>query len=157
MPRTDPVIASDGRIRLLMEHRNATSNLPLGLVYTELDVTGEPQVEVQLPYVYPPNPADARHEDFNDDPYPTVADDGVTYVGYGDRFWAIDQGGAIRWTLTSTVNAFTGTVPVLRDDGILLLSRGSREIIGVKTNGGRMDTRAWSSFRNDPQRSNYTP
>lgn len=157
VPRTDPVIASDGRIILLMERRDPTSDLPTELSFVELDVEGRVINERRLPYTYPADPTDARHEDFNDDPYPTVAEDGVTYVGYGDRFWAIDRGGEIRWTLMSTVNGFTGTVPLLRDDGILLISRGSREIIGVRTNGAGMDVEAWSSFRNDARRTNYTP
>lgn len=155
VPRTDPVISSEGRILFVMEEQ--VNSVPTGLSWVELSIDGEQLSSTPLPYQYPLDPFDARHEDFGDDPYPTVADDGVTYVGYGDTFWAIDPGGDVRWTLTSTVNGFTGTVPLLRDDGVLLLSTTSREIIGVKTNGGRMDTEAWSSFRNDTRRSNYTP
>lgn len=155
VPRTDPIIGSDGRILLVMERRD--TGLPIGLDWVELNREGEVQQTTPLPYTFPPNFRDARHEDFSDDPYPTVADDGVAYFGYGDRFWAINPDGDIRWTLTSTVNGFTGSVPLLRDDDILLINEGSRRIIGVKTNGGRMDTRAWSSFRNDAQRTNYTP
>jgi hypothetical protein len=157
IPRTDPVISSDGRIILLMERRLPGTDIPTDLSFVEVDTNGRVIGERILPYTYPADPTDARHEDFNDDPYPTVADDGVTYVGYGDRFWAIEPGGEIRWTLTSTVNGFSGTVPLLRDDGILLISRGSREIIGVRTNGAGMDVQAWSSFRNDARRTNYTP
>jgi len=155
VPRTDPIIGSDGRILLVMERREA--GLPIGLDWVQLNGRGQEVSRTPLPYAFPPNFRDARHEDFSDDPYPTVADDGVAYFGYGDRFWAIDPDGDIRWTLTSTVNGFTGTVPLLRDDDILLINEGSRRIIGVKTNGGRMDTRAWSSFRNDARRTNYTP
>jgi hypothetical protein len=155
--RTDPVIASDGRILLMMERRDELTGLPSTLEWVELDARGQVQSATPLPYRFPPRAEDARHEDFFDDPYPTVADDGVTYVGYGDRFWAIDPGGGIRWTLTDVVNGFSGTVPLLRDDGILWISRGSRSVVGVKTNGGRMDTQAWSSFRNDARRTNYTP
>lgn len=155
VPRTDPIIGSDGRILLVMERREA--GLPTGLDWVELNGRGEEVSTTPLPYRFPPNFRDARHEDFSDDPYPTVADDGVAYFGYGNRFWAIEPDGDIRWTLTSTVNGFTGTVPLLRDDDILLINEGSRRIIGVKTNGGRMDTRAWSSFRNDARRTNYTP
>ena len=87
-----------------------------------------------------------------------VADDGTAYVGYGDRFWAIDPGGHIRWTLTSTVpNAFTGTVPLLREDGIMLINEQSRRIIGVRTNGGQMSDAGWASFRHDGERTNFTP
>ncbi len=155
-PRTDPVISSDGRILVMMEQRTTDGTVPLSLTWVELDTSGDVITETILDYVFPPDPRAAQHEDF-DDPYPTVADDGVTYVGYGDRFWAIDPGGSIRWSLTSSVNAFTGTVPLLRDDGVLVISRGSREIIGVRTNGGQMDRKAWSSFRNDAGRTNYTP
>jgi len=157
LPRTDPIISSDGRIILLMERRLEGTEIPRELSYVELDPSGDVVAERTLPYTYPADPTDARHEDFNDDPYPTVADDGTTYVGYGDQFWALEPGGDIRWTLTATVNGFTGTVPLLRDDGVLLISRGSREIIGVKTNGAGMDVKAWSSFRNDAGRTNYTP
>lgn len=156
VPRTDPVISSDGRILLMMERRDDFGD-PVALEWVELDLDGQVLTTTMLPYSFPPDPDTARHEDFFDDPYPTVADDGVTYVGYGDQFWALDPGGAIRWTLTSTVNGFTGTVPLLREDGVLLLSTTSREIVGIKTNGGQMDTEAWSSFRNDPRRSNHTP
>ncbi len=155
-PRTDPVISSDGRILLMME-RYDPSGQPVGLEWVELTLEGEVASSTPLPYQHPADPTLARHEDFFDDPYPTVADDGITYVGYGDSFWALNPGGGIRWTLTSTTNGFTGTVPLLRDDGVLLLSTTSREIVGVKTNGAAMDTEAWSSFRNDTRRTNYTP
>ena len=88
----------------------------------------------------------------------TVADDGVAYVGFGDAFWAIDPGGSVRWTLTSTIeNTYTGSVPLLRDDGILIINRGSRDIIGVRTNGGQMTDAGWPSFRHDGARTNFTP
>lgn len=156
VPRTDPVISSDGRILLMMERRQRNGP-PQGLDWVELNREGQVLSATALPYSFPFNEFDARHEDFGDDPYPTVADDGVAYVGYGNRFWAIEPGGAIRWTLEDTVNSFTGTVPLLREDGILIISRGSRTLIGVRTNGGKMDSQAWSSFRNDARRTNYTP
>jgi outer membrane protein assembly factor BamB len=157
-PRTEPVIAADGTIGVLMQ-RNSAPNLPQRLEWTELDQTGQVASATPVPYVFPEEFGMTRHED-RDDPYPTVADDGVTYVGYGDGFWAIDpRGGGIRWSLTSTLSedAFTGTVPLLRDDGVLLINEASRRVIGVKTNGGRMSDDGWASFRHDGRRTNYTP
>lgn len=156
VPRTDPVIAPDGRILVLMERRDSLGTLALALEWVELDPQGTVLSTKVLDYVFPDWGA-TRHED-HDDPYPTVADDGVAYVGYGDHFWALDPGGNVRWTLTSTVpNAFTGSVPLLRDDGVLLINRQSRKIIGVKTNGGQMSQTGWASFRHDGRRTNFTP
>lgn len=155
VPRTDPVIAPDGRILVLMERRDELA-LAVGLEWVELDPQGQVVTTKVLDYVFPDWSA-TRHED-HDDPYPTVADDGVAYVGYGDRFWALDPGGNVRWTLTSTVpNAFTGTVPLLRSDGVLLINRQSRKIVGVRTNGGQMSQTGWASFRHDGRRTNFTP
>jgi hypothetical protein len=157
VPRTDPVIAADGRILVLMEVRDPLLGLATGLTWVELDADGRVLSQTPLPYTFPPDWMMTRHEDW-DDPYPTVADDGVAYVGYGDSFWALDPGGAIRWTLTSTVpSAFTGTVPLLREDGVLLISKESRKIIGVRTNGGQMSASGWASFRHDGRRTNHTP
>lgn len=157
-PRTDPVIAADGRILVLMERRDPQTQTSVALEWVELNQDGQVLSQTPLPYSFPLDWGATRHEDFLEDPYPTVADDGVAYVGYGDHFWAIDPGGDIRWTLTSTVpNAFTGTVPLLRDDGILLINDQSRQIIGVRTNGGQMSNAGWASFRHDGERTNFTP
>lgn len=157
-PRTDPVIAADGRILVIMERRDPILQVSLGLEWVELNQDGQVLTQTPLPYIFPAQWGETRHEDYFDDPYPTVADDGVSYVGYGDTFWAINPGGQIRWTLTSTIpNAFTGTVPLLRDDGVLLINEGSRSIIGVRTNGGQMSDRGWPSFRHDGERTNFTP
>jgi hypothetical protein len=158
VPRTDPVIAADGRVLFIMEERNPETFQSMGLFWVELMPDGTLISETRLPYEFPFDFAETRHEDFGDDPYPTVADDGITYVGYGDTFWAIDPGGTIRWTHTSTVeNAFTGTVPLLRNDGVLLISEKSRGIVGIRTNGGRMSDDGWASFRHDNERTNFTP
>lgn len=161
VPRTDPVIAADGRIILLM-HRSVMDPrgdyVPTGLDFVELDAEGRVLSSTPLPYTFPVGFYETRSRDFNDDSFPTVADDGVTYVGYGDQFWAIDRGGQIRWTVTSTMpDAFTATVPLLRDDGVVLINEGSRKIIGIRTNGGRMSQDGWASFRHDGRRTNYTP
>lgn len=160
VPRTDPIISADGRILVMMERRvvfNQETN-PVSLSWVELDTEGRVLSETQLPYGFPGDVQSTRAEDSGDDPYPTVADDGISYVGYGDSFWAIEPGGEIRWTLTSTdPAAFTATVPLLRNDGVLLMSRGGREIIGVKTNGGQMSEAGWASYRHDNDRTNFTP
>jgi len=157
VPRTDPIISGDGRIGVMMQ-RSMTEPVfePVGLDWVTLDATGNMLSRVELPYYFPTGWDSTRHED---DPYPTVADDGIVYVGYGDQFWAIDpDAGGVRWTLTSTFsNAFTGTVPLLRDDGVLLISEGNRRILGVRTNGGRMSEDGWPSFRHDGRRTNFTP
>jgi outer membrane protein assembly factor BamB len=162
-PRTDPVISADGRVFVLMQRSeivnpgDLNSDVPLSLEWVELSQDGSVVATTPLPYYFPVGWGPSRHED-HDDPYPTVADDGVAYVGYGDQFWAINPGGGLRWTLTSTIaNAFTGTVPLLRADGVLLISEGSRKIIGVRTNGGRMSEQGWASFRHDGRRTNFTP
>ncbi len=159
VPRTDPVISRDGRILFLMQ-RNLEDETPLGLEWVELNPDGRPRdpTPAALPYTFPPDPDDARAEDVSADPYPTVALDGVTYVGYGDQFWAIRPGGELAWTLSSTIaNAFTGTVPLLRTDGIMLISRGARTIIGVRTNDAQMSPEGWASFRHGGRRTNFTP
>lgn len=157
LPRTDPVIAADGRILVLMERRAPDYSRAEKLDWVELDAEGRVLETTPLPYVFPEDWGQTRHEDW-DDPYPTVADDGVAYVGYGDSFFALDPGGRVRWTLTSTTpNAYTGTVPLLREDGVLLISERSRAIIGVRTNGGRMSDDGWASFRHDGRRTNHTP
>lgn len=160
VPRTDPVIAADGRIILLMQRSTVVDGRPLGegLDFVELAADGTLIKATPLPYVFPFDWSTTRSRDWGDDPSPTVADDGVTYVGYGDKFWAIDPGGGIRWTVTSTMpDAFTATVPLLRDDGILLINEGSRRILGIRTNGGKMSDQGWASFRHDNRRTNYTP
>ena len=157
-PRTDPVISADGRILVLMERRNPETLLSEALDWVELDAAGRVLSTTRLPYAFPGDWSATRHEDFYEDPYPTVADDGVAYVGYGDTFYALDPGGAVRWTLTSTVpNAFTGSVPVLREDGVLLINEQSRAIVGVRSNGGEMSDAGWASFRHDGERTNFTP
>lgn len=159
--RTDPVISADGRIYFMVQRNDSLLNggRPRSLEWVEL--TPEGQIAAITPlsdYVFPADPTQVLHEDAGDDPYPTLADDGVAYVGYGDHFWAIDPDGGIRWTLTSTVpNAYSGTVPLLRDDGVLIISEGSRKLIGIRTNGGRMVDEGWSSFRHDNRRTNFTP
>ena len=157
VPRTDPVISPDGRILIMMMRWSEDFTQAIGLDWVELTPQGDVVRVTPLPYAFPPDFFETRHED-RDDPYPTVADDGVSYVGYGDQFWAIDPDGAIRWTITSTVeSAFTGSVPLLRDDGVLLINEQSRRIIGVKTNGGRMSPTGWASFRHDGRRTKFTP
>ena len=158
-PRTEPVISASGVIGVMMQ-RNQQPGLPQSLEWVELDRTGQVLSTTPLPYVFPAEFGLTRHEDFRDDPYPTVADDGVSYVGYGDTFFAIDpMGGGVRWSLRSQdgADAFTGTVPLLRDDGILLVNEGSRRILGIRTNGGRMSDDGWASFRHDGRRTNFTP
>jgi hypothetical protein len=160
IPRTDPVIAADGRIILLMQRSILEEGQArgTGLDFVELTADGALISTTPLPYEFPADWGTTRSRDWGDDPFPTVADDGVTYVGYGDRFWAIDPGGQIRWTLTSTMpDAFTATVPLLREDGVLLINEGSRRMLGVKTNGGQMSQQGWASFRHDNRRTNYTP
>ncbi len=157
VPRTDPVISADGRIFVMMMRSSEDGAVAVGLDWVELNAAGDLVRSTPLPYVFPGDFYETRHED-RDDPYPTVADDGISYVGYGSQFWAINPDGSIRWTLTSTVeSAFTGSVPLLRDDGILLINEQSRRIIGVKTNGGRMSESGWASFRHDGRRSKFTP
>jgi putative pyrroloquinoline-quinone binding quinoprotein/slime mold repeat-containing protein len=155
-PRTDPVISADGRVLVLMQRNSAVSStIAEGLDWVELSPDGSVLSTTPLPYVFPSDSSLVHSED---DPYPTVADDGVSYVGYGSSFFAIDPGGHIRWTLTSTVpNAFTGTVPLLRDDGILLISEDQRLIRGIRSNGGKMSQTGWASFRHDGRRTNFTP
>ncbi len=159
--RTDPIISPDGRIYVMVQRNENTGSgwTPRSLEWVELTPTGQvASLTPLLDYVFPEDPNLVFHEDSLDDPYPTLADDGVAYVGYGDHFWAIDPGGNIRWTITSTLpNAYSGTVPLLRDDGVLVISEGSRGVIGVKTNGGRMVDEGWSSFRHDNRRTNFTP
>lgn len=158
IPRTDPVISADGRVLVMMERRNAETFQPETLSWVVLDAQGQLVRETILPYAFPPDFLETRHEDFNDDPYPTVADDGVAYIGYGDTFWAIDPSGNIRWTYTSTIeNAFTGTVPLLREDGVMLINETGRRIVGIRTNGGQMSDDGWASFRHDNERTNFTP
>ena len=164
VPRTDPIISADGRILFMMERRvivdidDQPTLVPNELTWVELDTDGALISETDLPYAFPGDVQTVLADDRFDDPYPTVADDGITYVGYGDSFWALEPGGRIRWTLTSTnPAAFTATVPLLRDDGVLLMSRGSREIIGVRTNGGQMSDAGWASYRHDNDRTNFTP
>lgn len=78
--------------------------------------------------------------------------------GEPDRFFAINADGSLRWTYTSSLaNAFTGTVPLLREDGVLLINEGSRKIIGIRTNGGKMSNQGWASFRHDGRRTKFTP
>ncbi|MCA9553588.1 MAG: PQQ-binding-like beta-propeller repeat protein [Myxococcales bacterium] len=157
-PRTDPVISADGRILVLMERRNLETQQSEGLDWVELDRMGNVISSTRLPYEFPGDCSLTRHEDYYEDPYPTVADDGVAYVGYGDTFFALNPGGGVRWTVTSTIpNAYTGTVPVLRDDGVILFNEKSRAIIGVRSNGGRMSDAGWASFRHDGDRTNFTP
>jgi hypothetical protein len=157
VPRTDPVISPDGRILVMMMRWADDFSAGVGLDWVELTPTGDVLRVTPLPYAFPPTYDETRHED-RDDPFPTVADDGVAYVGYGDQFWAINPDGSIRWTITSTVeSAFTGTVPLLRDDGILLISEQGRRIIGVRTNGGQMSETGWASFRHDGRRTKFTP
>lgn len=159
--RTDPVISADGRIYFIVQRNDGplAGGRPRSLEWVELTPDGQIAAVTPLSdYVFPADPLQVLHEDAGDDPYPTLADDGVAYVGYGDHFWAIDPGGGIRWTLTSTVpNAYSGTVPLLRDDGVLIISEGSRKLIGIRTNGGRMIDQGWSSFRHDNRRTNFTP
>jgi hypothetical protein len=156
-PITDPVISSDGRVLFMMVRWDDQNQVGLGLDWVELNAQGDVVRATPLPYAFPPDFGSTRHED-HDDPYPTVADDGVAYVGYGDQFWAIEPDGNIRWTVTSTVeNAFTGSVPLLREDGILLINEQSRRVIGIKTNGGKMSETGWSSFRHDGRRTKFTP
>lgn len=161
VPRTDPVIAADGRIILLMQRGEIGADgarTAIGLDFVELSANGLVLSTTALPYSFADGFIETRSRDFNDDPFPTVADDGVTYVGYGSSFWAVDPGGRIRWTITSTMpDAFTATVPLLRSDGILLINEGNRRILGVRTNGGRMSADGWASFRHDGRRTNYTP
>ncbi len=164
VPRTDPIISADGRILFMMERRviaqvdGENTIVPTVLTWVELDTDGQLISETELPYAFPGDVTQTLADDRFDDPYPTVADDGITYVGFGDSFWALEPGGRIRWTLTSTnPAAFTATVPLLRDDGVLLMSRGSREIIGVRTNGGQMSEAGWASYRHDNNRTNFTP
>jgi hypothetical protein len=153
LPRTDPVISADGRVLVLMQR--ATGGKPTSLEWVELAADGTVMSATPLPYGFP---EDANLTLSEEDPYPTVADDGVSYVGYGDQFWAIEPGGRIRWTLTATVpNAFTGTAPLLRDDSVLLISQQDRSILGVKTNGGKMSQAGWATFRHDRRRTNFTP
>lgn len=155
VPRTDPVISADGRVLVLMQRNNEDGTVALGLDWVELAPDGSVMSTTPLDYAFPDDFSLTRHED---DPYPTVADDGVSYVGYGSTFWAIDPGGAVRWTLTSTVpNAYTGTVPLLRNDGVLLISENHRTIKGIRSNGGRMSATGWASFRHDNRRTNFTP
>lgn len=155
VPRTDPVISADGRILVMMQRNTADQTQALGLDWVELAADGTLLSKTPLPYMFPLDETLATSED---DPYPTVADDGIAYVGYGNQFWAIDPGGRIRWTLTSSVpNAFTGTVPLLRDDGVMLISEDERLIRGIRTNGGKMSSAGWASFRHDRRRTNFTP
>jgi hypothetical protein len=155
VPRTDPVIAADGRILVLMQRNSSDLLQNLGLEWVELAQDGSVLSQTPLVYSFPDDFSLTRHED---DPYPTVADDGVAYVGYGNTFWAIDPGGAVRWTRTSSVpNAYTGTVPLLRNDGVMLINEDHRRIVGIKTNGGKMSSTGWASFRHDNRRTNFTP
>jgi hypothetical protein len=159
VPRTDPVISADGRVLVLMELRTMTSTqtLSTGLAWVELSPAGVELSRTMLPYAFPV-PGNFGAVAAEEDSYPTVADDGVAYIGFGDHFWAIDPGGHIRWTITSTIpSAFTGTVPLLRDDGVVLISQGNRLIRGIKTNGGKMSTSGWASFRHDGRRTKFTP
>jgi hypothetical protein len=155
VPRTDPVISSDGRVLVLMQRNNAETFRGEGLDWVELAPDGTVMSSTPLDYMFPEEFGLTRHED---DPYPTVADDGVSYVGYGSKFWAIEPGGGVRWTLTSSVpNAYTGTVPLLRNDGVVLISEDHRTIKGIRSNGGRMSETGWASFRHDNRRTNFTP
>ncbi|MCB9654998.1 MAG: hypothetical protein H6729_12800 [Deltaproteobacteria bacterium] len=158
VPMTDPIISDDGRIIVMMERLDPLTFASTGLDWVELDRDGEILSQTELPYVFPEERWITRAPDGYADPNPTVADDGVAYVGYGDRFFAIDPGGHIRWTLEGDEpNTFTGTVPLLRADGVMLISWGDRNIVGVRTNGGRMSDAGWASFRHDNRRTNYTP
>ncbi|MBX2812606.1 MAG: hypothetical protein KTR25_12380 [Myxococcales bacterium] len=159
-PRTEPVISADGTIGVMMQ-RNRLIDRPERLEWVELTEQGQVINVTPLPYVFPEELGfiSTRHEDA-DDPFPTVADDLTVYVGYGNHFYAIrPRGGGIAWMIESTLseNAFTGAVPLLRDDGILLLNEASQQIIGIKTNGGKMSEDGWASFRHDGRRTNYTP
>ena len=155
-PRTDPLITADGRIVMLMERADISpAYQPTSLEWTELSAQGEPRVMTPLPYTFRTPWVPPRIED---DPSVTVASDGVAYVGYDTKLWAIDPGGNIRWTYTSTIpDAFTGAVPNLRDDGVLVISEGARRFIGIKTNGGTLTSDGWPAFRHDNRRTNYTP
>lgn len=153
--RTDPVISADGRVLVLMQRNSPDTFTAVGLDWVELAPDGTVLHTTPLEYEFPEDFSLTRHED---DPYPTVADDGVAYVGYGNKFWAIEPGGAIRWTLTAAEpNAYTGTVPLLRNDGVLLINEGHRIIKGIRSNGGRMSDTGWASFRHDNRRTNFTP
>jgi len=155
LPRTDPVISSDGRILVVMQHSSLAPYRPERLEWVELTPRGELISRTPLPYSFPEAWSETWIED---DPYLTVADDGVAYVGYGDQFWAIDPGGQIRWTLTSTLaHGFTGSVAMVRDDATLLISEGHRRVLGVKSNGARMSQAGWPTFRHDGRRTNFTP
>lgn len=157
-PRTEPVIYAEGTIGVLMQ-TNLDQQTPSWLTWVELTERGEVIRETTLPYTFPVEFASTRHRDI-DDPFPTVADDGTVYIGYGNQLFAIaPDGGGLSWTITSTLsdNAFTGSVPLLRDDGVLLINEASRQIIGVKTNGGKISESGWPAFRHDGRRTNFTP
>ncbi|MEE2901841.1 MAG: hypothetical protein VYC39_05900 [Myxococcota bacterium] len=155
LPRTDPVITPDGRIVVLMQRSRITPFIPLGLEWVELEPDGRVRSTTPLPYSFPAGWEATRVED---DPYIAIAEDGVGYVGYGDQFWAVNPGGAVRWTVTSTLaNGFTGTAPLIRDDNTLLVTDGNRRILGIKTNGAKLAQDGWPTFRHDNRRTNFTP
>ena len=117
--------------RVIAQIDGESTIVPVDLTWVELDTDGQLISETELPYAFPGDVQQTLADDRFDDPYPTVADDGITYVGYGDSFWAIEPGGRIRWTLTSTnPAAFTATVPLLREDGVLLMSREAERSSG---------------------------
>lgn len=160
-PIADPVIAPDGRILTVMLHRQELSpetDDSARFEWVELDEKGAVIASQFLPYIYPMSYRDARAEDFNDDSSITVAEDGIAYYGVGTQLMAIHPGGDLLWTHASTTtNAFTASVPLLRKDGVLLLNDGPRSVVGVRTNGAVISDRGWSSYRHDPRRTNYTP
>lgn len=156
-PISDPAISTDGRVLFAMLARKKENDDGLSnFDWIELDADGKLISQTRLPYTYPADHFSARAID-HDDSYPTVANDGVSYYGIGDRFMAIDPGGRLRWTVKSSTAAYTATVPLLRNDKILLINDGDRGIIGIKTNGGVASDKGWSGFRHDGRRSKYTP
>jgi len=140
---------------VMMQRSQVEPFRPLGLDWVELNGSGRMISSSPLPYTFQDGWDATRVED---DPYITVADDGVAYVGYGDQFWAVNPGGQVRWTVSSTLtNGFTGSVPLLRTDEVLLISDGHRRILGIKSNGSNVAQSGWPSFRHDNRRTNFTP
>lgn len=155
LPRTDPVITPDGRIVVLMQRSRISPFIPLGLDWVELEPDGQVRTTTPLPYTFPVGWELTRVED---DPYIAIAEDGVGYVGYGDQFWAVNPGGDVRWTVTSTLpHGFTGTAPLIRDDNTLLVTDGHRRVLGIRTNGAKLAQDGWPTFRHDNRRTNFTP
>jgi outer membrane protein assembly factor BamB len=157
LPRTDPIIAADGRIIVIMQRADTSFGyVPTELEFVELGPDGAVLTTASLPYAFP----GAWQEVFQaeDDSQAAVTEDGVTFVGFGDSFFSIDPGGQVRFTVTSSIpNAFTGSVPLVRDDGVVLISEDRRRFLGVRSHGGRMSTGGWPVFRHDGRRTNHTP